>query len=87
MNKVSFIIPCLNHWDITKRFLKSLYLHTNKDYFGETIIIDDNSNDETQVELPKNLEYDYKIIRHGDKNRGFSASVNDGIKCSKYDFI
>lgn len=86
---VSIIIPCLNHFDITKHCVNFLYHNTPSLSSGrdELIIIDDGSNDETKIDLQCLLEYKYTIIRHWPTNIGFGPSVNDGIRVAKGDLI
>lgn len=82
MDKVSIIIPCLNHFDYTKKCLESLVQWTDLTNH-EVIIINDGSTDETNTELIKYLDCNYTLIRHWPTNLGFAKSVNDGIKVSK----
>lgn len=86
MFKVSLIVPCLNHFDYTKKCLASIYKNTDMSDI-ELIVVDDGSSDETSLSLPEYLDYNYKIIRHWPKNIGFGPSVNHGIRCATGDFI
>ena len=79
---ISIIVPCLNHYQVTKRCIESIAHHTRNKY--ELIIVDDGSSDETQEELSKIYPVGYGTIqiRHN-TNLGFSKSVNDGINAAK----
>jgi len=81
----SVIIPVYNQPEYTLQMLKSLGDNTELNY--ELIIIDNNSNAETQnifTELEK--VQNIKVI-HNSKNRGFPAAINQGLKIAKGDYV
>lgn len=80
--KCSVIVVTYNQLDYTKLFLESVKNHTHVPY--ELIIVDNNSQDETKEFLTE-YQKDKKQVRvlFNEKNVGFPAAVNQGIKASK----
>ena len=88
MISVSIIIPVYNE---EKTIIKQLGLINQKkvqlkDYVFEVIIVDDNSNDKTEILLKENKELYDKYYRN-EKNFGKGYSVNVGINNSTNDII
>ena len=88
MISVSIIIPVYNE---EKTIIKQLELINQKkaqlkDYIFEVIIVDDNSNDKTEILLKENKELYDKYYRN-EKNFGKGYSVNVGINNSNNDII
>ena len=88
MISVSIIIPVYNE---EKTIIKQLGLINQKkvqlkDYVFEVIIVDDNSNDRTEILLKENKELYDKYYRN-EKNFGKGYSVNVGINNSNNDII
>ena len=88
MISVSIIIPVYNE---EKTIIKQLELINQKkvqlkDYVFEVIIVDDNSNDRTEILLKENKELYDKYYRNK-KNFGKGYSVNVGINNSNNDII
>ena len=88
MISVSIIIPVYNE---EKTIIKQLELINQKkvqlkDYVFEVIIVDDNSNDKTEILLKENKELYDKYYRN-EKNFGKGYSVNVGINNSTNDII
>lgn len=88
MISVSIIIPVYNE---EKTIIKQLELINKKkvqlkDYVFEVIIVDDNSNDKTEILLKENKELYDKYYRN-EKNFGKGYSVNVGINNSNNDII
>lgn len=88
MISVSIIIPVYNE---EKTIIKQLGLINQKkvqlkDYVFEVIIVDDNSNDRTEILLKENKELYDKYYRN-EKNFGKGYSVNVGINNSTNDII
>lgn len=81
--KLSVIIPNYNGLMYLSKCLESLYKQDFKDF--ETIIVDDASSEEG-IENIVNAYPDIKLIKH-EKNLGFAASVNDGIRESEADYV
>ena len=81
--KVSIIIPNFNGRDLVEKNLpKVLEAKENpKNHIVEIIIVDDASYDESVSYLKKNFP-SVKLIKHK-KNRGFSYSVNTGVRMAK----
>ena len=88
MISVSIIIPVYNE---EKTIIKQLGLINQKkvqlkDYVFEVIIVDDYSNDKTEILLKENKELYDKYYRN-EKNFGKGYSVNVGINNSTNDII
>ena len=88
MISVSIIIPVYNE---EKTIIKQLELINQKkvqlkDCVFEVIIVDDNSNDKTEILLKENKELYDKYYRN-EKNFGKGYSVNVGINNSNNDII
>ncbi len=88
MISVSIIIPVYNE---EKTIIKQLGLIDQKkiqlkDYVFEVIIVDDNSNDKTEILLKENKKLYDKYYRN-EKNFGKGYSVNVGINNSTSDII
>ncbi len=83
---LSIVVPCLNHFEVTKRCLASIIAHTPGEF--ELIIVDDGSDDDTRTLQSEGFtgRIKYQYIRH-DTNLGFSKSVNDGIMASSGELI
>ena len=79
MNKVTIIIPTLNEADSLKVLLEEINKLSFKKLIEETIIIDANSTDDTQIVAKK---YQCKLILEGDK-KGFGAAIIEGNCNSK----
>lgn len=87
--KVSVVIPNYNGKEFLENCMKSLMLQNVKSF--EVIIVDDASKDNSakdiMKEYPDNGAFPRtKYIFH-DENKGFCASVNDGIKASESDYV
>lgn len=83
---LSIVIPCLNHFEVTKRCIANIMAFTPGEF--ELIIVDDGSDDDTKY-LEGHLidaKVRYTYIRH-DTNLGFSKSVNDGIRAASGELI
>lgn len=81
---ISVIIPTYNRGKIISRTIQSVI---NQDYpYWQLIIIDDGSNDETELKIKKfltdsRIEYDKK------NNAGASAARNCGLKRAKGEYV
>ena len=86
LKPVSIVIPVLNHIELTKNFLQSMSDKTSAHY--EMIIIDNNSTDGTKEFLNEISKNDPRVkIITNEKNIGVSASWNQGIKESQYEYV
>lgn len=83
---ISVIIPTYNREKLISRALESVVNQTYKDI--EIIVIDDNSNDNTEEVVREYIKrYNFiKYIKHN-INKGGSSARNTGIKAAKGDFI
>ncbi|MDO8341236.1 MAG: glycosyltransferase [Candidatus Woesebacteria bacterium] len=86
--KVSVVMPSLNGKTILEKNLPILLAASNnpKNNICEIIIVDDGSWDDSVSFLTQNFKGRIKLIKHT-KNRGFSASVNTGVRASTGDLI
>jgi glycosyltransferase involved in cell wall biosynthesis len=82
--KVSVIIPTFNRAAFLKTAVQSV-LKQNYDNF-EIIIVDDNSQDNTQAVVKKFSDERIRYTRH-QQNKGVSAARNTAIKASKGEYI
>jgi GT2 family glycosyltransferase len=85
--KISIIIPNLNGEELLRKnlpyILKAKENTENQIY--EVVVVDDGSKDKS-VDLLKNSFPWVKIIKHK-INRGFSATVNMGVRMAKGDLV
>ena len=81
-------MPNLNGKTILEKNLPKLLNASDnpKNCVSEIVIVDDGSWDDSVDFLNKNYKGKIKLIKHT-KNRGFSASVNTGVRSTKGDLI
>jgi GT2 family glycosyltransferase len=85
-NKVSFIIPSYNGYDLLKVFLPSLCDIVSREKIeAEIIVVDDASTDGSVAELKK-LALPVKIIRRSSRG-GFAKACNKGAKSASSSFL
>jgi len=86
--KVSIIIPNYNGERLLEKNLPSVIAAKNyvQNKIIEIIIVDDGSVDESVKFIKKHFPNEVKLIRHK-INRGFSATVNTGVRTSCGDLI
>ncbi len=85
-NKVSFIIPSYNGYDLLKILLPSLYdIVSRRKIVTEIIVVDDASTDSSVAELEK-LTLPVRIIRRGSRG-GFAKACNEGAKSASGSFL
>lgn len=87
MMSVSIVIPVYNGVKLLKKFLPSVVKATKvrSNNIIEIIVVDDASNDGSSEFIKKNFP-EVKIFKHK-VNRGFSASVNMGVRMAKGELI
>ncbi|UQZ84335.1 UDP-Glc:alpha-D-GlcNAc-diphosphoundecaprenol beta-1,3-glucosyltransferase WfgD [Paenibacillus konkukensis] len=81
---ISIIIPTYNRGQTISRAIKSVLSQTFKDF--ELIIVDDNSNDDTE-EIVKGIPDDRIIYVKHKKNLGANEARNTGINISRGSYI
>ena len=86
--KVSVVIPNFNGKTILEKNLPKLFetISNPANNIIEVVIIDDGSHDDSISFLNKVYKDRIKLIKHT-KNRGFSTSVNTGVRATKGDLI
>lgn len=86
-HKISIVIPNYNGEELLRKNLPSvLKAFGNKENnISEVIVVDDGSRDKS-VEILKRDFPEVRLIKHT-KNRGFSSTVNTGVRASKGDLI
>lgn len=83
--KLSIVIPTLNRENVIGRAIKSVLSQSYKNF--ELIIIDDGSRDKTSEIVVRFKEKDKRIkYIKLNKNKGFYAAKNRGIKLTKGDW-
>lgn len=88
MTTVSVVIPSVNGEKLLKKNLPSLFKAVDNKINNiiEVIVVDDGSVDGSVAFLQKNYSKKIKLIKHT-KNRGFSKSVNTGVRATKGDLV
>jgi len=86
-NKVSVVIPSYNGKNLLKENLPFVVKAKENSENGilEIIVVDDGSDDSSTALIKKDFP-GVKLIRHK-VNRGFSASINTGVRSSKGELI
>nr|MDO8044211.1 glycosyltransferase [Candidatus Baldrarchaeota archaeon] len=84
MPKVSVILPCYNGARWISEAIESVLNQTFEDF--ELIVVDDGSTDNSR-EIVTSYMDDKRVHYIYQKNRGFSAAVNRGLKESKGDLV
>ena len=83
MDRIDIIVPVYNGYEDVIKCYHSLMEHTDLEKC-RIIFVDDNSPDAKILPLLKSFEIKDKIIvKHNEKNLGFSANVNIGMKMSE----
>ncbi|MEK7550244.1 MAG: glycosyltransferase family 2 protein [Patescibacteria group bacterium] len=85
--KISIVIPWYNTEWLAEKNLPNILsaLKNPKNHIIEIIVVDDSSSDNS-VTIIKSLFPEVKVIRHK-VNRGFSASVNTGVRMARGDIV
>ncbi|WP_066297085.1 glycosyltransferase [Bacillus sp. FJAT-29937] len=83
--KISIIIVTYNNWSFTKQCLESLFKNNGYPNF-EIIVIDNNSTDETRVQLAKINHPNIKIVLSA-KNLGFAGGNKVGCNLATGEYI
>ena len=84
---ISIVLLCYNNWNITKKCIDSVLENSNY-LFYELIIVNNNSLDETKIELDKLYKNNEKIrIINNKENYGFAMGMNIGALHASYDYI
>lgn len=83
MRELSVIIPCLNEAENLPSILRDLSSYVQSAHIGETIIVDDSSDDST-AEVARNLSNKYpelsiKVITRPKPRKGYGAVVRFGM--------
>ena len=81
---VSVIIPTYNRSNVILNSVNSVLNQTYKDL--EVIVVDDCSDDETEIVLKSIKDQRLRYIKH-EKNMGACAARNTGIDLAKGEFI
>jgi len=82
--KVSIIIPNWNGKALLEKNLPSVITASNnlKNLVSEIIVVDDASTDDSVNFLKEKYNREIRLIKHT-SNRGFSASVNTGVRMAR----
>ena len=79
INNIDLILPAYNEEDSIKKCINNFY---SLKIFNKIIVIDNNSTDNTKIEIEKT-----KAIYIQEKQQGYGASLIRGFKESKSDYI
>lgn len=83
--KISVVIPAYNEEDAIEDTIRKIIEVMKENYYEyEIIVINDGSTDNS-LKILENIK-SIKLINHG-YNKGYGASLREGIESSKYDFI
>ena len=84
---VSVVIPNFNGEKLLEKNLSSVLIAKDnpRNYITEVIVVDDGSCDQSVKVITSNFPQ-IKLIKHK-RNRGFSASVNTGVRAAKGEII
>jgi len=81
---ISVVIPLYNYAHLIEETIVSIQKQTHKDW--EVIIVNDGSTDDPEIVINKYLCDNIRYIKF-DKNTGYSAAKNAGIRGSKGEYI
>ncbi len=85
MNKISLIVPVYNVSKYLNKCIDSILKQTYKNL--EIILIDDGSTDESPQICDEYAKKDQRIRVYHEKNKGLSATRNQGIRVSTGEFL
>ncbi len=85
MKKVSVIIPVYNDEGLIRRCIESLLRQSYKD--TELIIVDDGSDDSTEIICRKFADKNNSVIYHRMKHKGVSSVRNYGLSVCSGDYV
>lgn len=83
--KVSILIPCFNEAKTIEEILKKI--NEQKSILKEIIVIDDASNDGTNIKLKNELKHLYDILIENNDNQGKGFSIRKGINSATGEII
>lgn len=84
---ISVVIPVFGRLDLTRRCVEAVRAHRQTTRGGrqvEIVVVDDGSPDGTAAWLAR--QEDLVVVTH-DRNRGFPAAVNSGIRAARGSYI
>jgi GT2 family glycosyltransferase len=85
-NKLSFIIPTINTFDLCKNCIESIIKYEGRMY--PIVVIDDGTQDELiKSKLREYCESNDITVIFKDKNEGFPRTVNTGLKYAQTDYF
>ncbi|MBK0371245.1 glycosyltransferase family 2 protein [Flavobacterium agrisoli] len=85
MEKVSIVIPCFEQAEYLEEAIESVLNQTYQNW--ECIIVNDGSQDDTEIISKKWCKKDSRIMYLYQENGGLSSARNFGIEKSNSDFI
>ncbi len=85
---VSVVIPNWNGRGLLEKNLPKVFsaFRNKKNHISEIIVVDDASGDDSVDFLKKNYKENVKVIVHK-VNRGFSSTVNTGVRTASGDLV
>lgn len=84
--KITLVIPIYNEIAGIEKSIEIIKNFSNNRLNWKIIIVDDGSNDGTEIILSQFLSDKIKVIVH-DKNQGYGAALKTGIKSSDSEYI
>lgn len=83
--KISIVIPMYNSEKTIEKLLDSIIIQTNSNY--EVLLINDGSNDKTELLCEKYIETDKRFLYFYKENNGVSAARNYGLERISGDLV
>lgn len=80
---VDIVVPVYNAWHITRRCLEAVYTRTMP-WPSQVYVVDDASDEFTRSKLER---WGIVHLIRNEKNRGFAASVNRGIRAGTGEYV
>jgi GT2 family glycosyltransferase len=84
--RFSLIVPCFNHVDVSRQFLRSLLAYGPLGDQVELILVDDASTDDTAQWMESLQSSFVSVVRHAE-NQGFACAMNSGVDAAKGEFV
>lgn len=85
MKKISIIVPVYNVEKYVEKCIQSLINQSYKNI--EIILVDDGSNDRSNKIIDEYAKVDSRILTIHQKNKGFSAARNAGLKVATGEYV
>lgn len=84
--RFSLIVPCFNHVDVSRQFLRSLLAYGPLGDQVELVLVDDASTDDSARWMDSLRSSFVSVVQHTE-NQGFACAMNSGVEAAKGEFI